>query len=265
MAPKTTSVSMQYLDRRMFCRLSALASFGVLAGLETAAASLEYGRRNGRYEGLRSGLVSGFDISLIGAKVTTSPQTESDHGYLAFYRPADAPIYIAVREYVPVHQYWLDQVEPSALRRSGSLTVTSWPLSEVVQQISQPRISLQTLLPLVRVGSSEPSARVTVAPAFLSYQPPPYQCEKLRFDFFLREDADLNWTLNAGKTSLKNVSAGRVSGSTPFSIDVDPRACPASTLTLTVTGSLSRSAEVKLFQQVTFENRFKGDIRSPDS
>jgi hypothetical protein len=93
-----------------------LTTLTLAAALLTTAAvdPLAYRARNGRWEGVRSGPVSGYDVELLGAMVESEQATAGvpDEMAVLFFLDGQEDVYLTVRERDPLEYYWLDRVVP---------------------------------------------------------------------------------------------------------------------------------------------------------
>src|SRR4029077_10369723 len=99
--------------------LLLLAALPIFAQYDTA---LQYQKRGNRYEGLKTRMVSGYDIELLSALVDWhEPSTAwPENLHLKFYLPVAEPVFVTVRQPRPKATfYWLPKGMPPPPPRAG--------------------------------------------------------------------------------------------------------------------------------------------------
>ena len=194
--------------------------FVVAALLMTApppaiSADAKYQPRGHHWEGVRSELVSGFNVELLSATVDYSerpvPLAEKFHVQFFLEKPR-SEVYLVVRELDNLRYYWLDKVKPSSPWQQGFGNVFEWPTAAVIRPLG---LNITQLGVVTRLDSPEPKPEEKVAPAILFQAQPPEEIKGYRFVFKLLTDAkdvkaqvfsesDLQrplWTRDLGKRS----------------------------------------------------------------
>lgn len=222
-----------------------------------AADTLDYIPRGDWSEGLKSAPVSGFDLALTSA--TARPvrpcSSKADVALALVIRTdLDGTIYPAVREDVPVYNYWLDQVKPSALSEGTAAKekVLKWSTKTVLARLQQ--FEPANLVTIARVGSRAPSANDQVALGMICSDPgalPPL--ESYLFQFAVRSDASMSYRVvnAAGNTVWQDKQDHRVG--LPFRVRWKPEGAQRGRYVLHLTAKLAPSAAV-LDYKVTFDH-----------
>ena len=82
---------------------SAIALLVFVTALTQYAPDLQYQKRGDRFEGVRAGGVSGYDVELLSARVESSalPATWPDTAAVSFFLPESTPVHLVVRQLRP--------------------------------------------------------------------------------------------------------------------------------------------------------------------
>lgn len=175
-------------------RLSRRGLLGAVSALQALGQPphLQYSQRKGGYsEGIRTKWATGeAGLALVAAMVDHSdPDAQLPSSYRAlFYLPAEADVYLAIREVEPVYFYWLEP--EAALRRAwkAGRIQFQWNTQEVIKELDYRRtkLRLDSLGAVARLHA--PSAGKAdkldeVLPVVLYHSRPPSRAESYRFVF----------------------------------------------------------------------------------
>jgi hypothetical protein len=153
------------------------------AFLTTAAVDpLAYGARAGRWEGVRSRPVSGYDVELLGAMVESEQATAGvpDEMAVLFFLDGQEDVYLTVRERDPLEYYWLDRVVPPKGWRGRTVNQFAWPSGDVLRPLG---LAPSELVALARLGRDTPARRERVAPVIFPAVLRPQTVSRYRFVF----------------------------------------------------------------------------------
>lgn len=180
---------------------------------------LQYQNRGNRHEGLKPKPVSGYAVELLSALVDyrepspTWPPTLR----LRFYLPTAEPAFIIVRQPRPrTTYYWLDKAVPAAPWRPRAFNEFSWETASVLRNL--PRMTVEELGAVVRLGREDGSQREWIAPAALFHTQPPTTASGYRFTFKTNGSAYVTAKIYRGETMIYHRPQNRERPGSPFTL-----------------------------------------------
>lgn len=230
----------------------------LLAGLPLVAQELlQYQRRVNCYcyEGLKTRMVSGYDIELVSALVdwhepnTTWPQNL----HLEFYLPAAESVFVTVRQPRPKGTfYWLDKVTPPTPWRAGAVNEFAWPTETVLRSL--PLAVLDDLGVVVRLRQESPAKEETIAPAALFHTRPPAAASGYRFMFKTNGAAHLAATIYKDSQTVYQRPQNQEKAGSPFTISWDTHGQPEGEYRLKLSGYFDNDNTL-LSKEIIFYHR----------
>jgi hypothetical protein len=207
-----------------------MATLTLAAALLTTAAvdPLAYGARDGRWEGVRSGPVSGYDVELLGAMVESEQATAAVPDELAvlFFLEDREDVYLTVRERDPLEYYWLDRVVPPKGWRGRTVNQFAWPSGDVLRPLG---LAPSELVALARLGRDTPARRERVAPVVFPAVLRPQTVSRYRFVFKTNGAAMLRHSVygpGSDAPLLASEAHTRRAGGAPFDVRWDAGGAP---------------------------------------
>lgn len=243
--------------------------------LSTACASaalaqpprLQYQSRGEYCEGIRTKLATGeAGIALIAALIgdPEPPGTTLPARFQAlFYRPAQDPVYLTIREVAPLYYYWL---EPEARTRGswkpGQPALFSWQTQTVIRELNyrnKTQLNLDMLGALARLhapaaGKDDPLDEVL--PVALYHAQRPTIAQSYRFGFRPEERSNLEFKFyEPGQSAPSQTQPFPVVlGSQPHYVTYNPSTSADGWRRLVVSGYAIRNNK-KVYKEVRFYHR----------
>lgn len=239
-------------------RAASAAAFSLfLAAFAAAQVELNYAPRGDRSEGVRTTLVSGYDLELLSARIgpadafaPVAPAAWGDQARLRFFVPGPGDVFITVRQLRPRStNYWLDNVK----RRfePGVPNEYTWPTQEVLRRLRD--VGPVDLGVTVRLGRGTPSRSERVVPSMLDDTA---GAGDRAYWFWLKTNgrATVSAVISRdGAEHFRQPPATRLAGE-PFLVRWAPGSRAEGWYTLTVSGSVAGQGE-PLFKEVEFYHR----------
>ncbi|MCC7546285.1 MAG: hypothetical protein IT532_00820 [Burkholderiales bacterium] len=236
----------------------------VLAALALSPAlhaqdSLQYQKRDNRFEGIKPKPVSGFDVELLAAQIDYHEDAPDlgERLHARFYLDRQRSVNLVVRELDYKHYYWLDRVEPHDPWRAGFGNTFEWPTGEVLKQLRG--LQPHDLGVVARLDKPNPSADEAVAPVVLYQSDPPRSADSYVFYFRVREESVLKASIfpESGDRAVFSQDFGRQAGGRPFAVKwTGASAVPAGRYRLVLRGFVS-STNDPIVQVVRFYHQPK--------
>jgi hypothetical protein len=253
---KVTKQGRQRLWRRhsghLLGVLSLLVALPLLAQYDP---KLQYQDRGNHYEGLKTRMVSGYDIELVSALVDWhEPSTAwPEKLHLKFYLPSAEPAFVTVRQPRPKDTfYWLDKVTPPAPWRAGALNEFAWPTEPVLRNL--PLAVLDDLGVVVRLQQESPSKEEAIAPAALFHTQPPSAASAYRFTFKTNGAAHLSATIYKDNQPVYQRPQNQEKAGSPFTIRWDTQGHPEGEYRLKLSGYFDNDNTL-LSKEILFYHR----------
>jgi hypothetical protein len=227
------------------------ASLPVLAQYDS---KLQYQNRGNRYEGLKPKPVSGYDIELLSALVD---YREPSSGWpptlhIEFYRPADEPVFVTVRQPRPkTVYYWLDKIVLTAPWRPRALNDYHWPTEPVLKHLIS--VTPEDLGVVVRLRQENPSKKETVAPAAFFHTHPPDAANAYRFTFKTNGTAYVTCRIYRDEQEVYHRSQNRERAGSPFTLSWNAEGQPDGEYRLEISGYFDNNIE--LAKEIVFYHR----------
>lgn len=226
-----------------------LAALPLLAQYDS---TLQYQKRDNRYEGLKPKPVSGYDIELLSALVEHSEPFSKWplKMYLKFYLPAADKVSLTVRQPRPkTAYYWLDKVTSSWTPKA--FNEFSWPTATVLKNLSQ--VTPDDLGVVVRLGEDGPSKIETIAPAALFQARAPTAATGYRFIFKTNGRAYVTVKIYRGDKEVYLRRQNEEKAGSPFTLAWDAGKEPQGDYRLVLSGYFSDNT--RLAKEVLFHHR----------
>lgn len=249
MVPRFTRSQPWTIGRSALC-----VAWLLVCSASWAQTELDYQNRGNRYEGLKAKPVSGYDLELISVLAEPSEDLPTLPPALTirFYLERDAPVFVTVRELDYRHFYWLDHVTPSAPWAKGYDNLFTWKTQPVLQRL-RPKIDVDQLGVLARIGSPNPRSKETVAPVILYGDRPPSRIEGYRFTLKPNGDARITCKVypEGATTPIWKRSFPRRLGGRPFTVTWDARQAQPGAYRFVASGYFL-STNARLMQSIRF-------------
>ena len=200
---------------------------------------LEYQDRGAYYEGVKPFPVSAYDIELISALIDFKEPSDDlpEQLRVKFYLPSKSPVHLVVREQDNRLFYWLDRVKPVKEWRVGRHNEFAWPTMPVLRRLI-PSVDAQDLGVLIRLGTPEPTAVETVAPALVYHAHSPEAINAYLFTMKTGGDARLSCSVyREGEATPRSTQTfRRIPGGRPLTVRWDTEGARAADFTLACKG-----------------------------
>lgn len=233
--------------------VAALVLVWLAAGLG-AQSPLDYQDRGDRWEGVKPGPTSGYDIALVSA--LADPPRDGDSWpkecRLRFYLAEKTTAHVVVRERRPKHFYWLDRV--TGTWRPAALNEYTWSTAPVLGKL--PRMRPADLGAVVRLDRPEPGRRERVAPAVLVHSDSPSKVEDYRFTFRTNGKAKVTVRIYRGDSDeeVHHRPQNREKVGLPFTVRWPSAGRPEGWYRLVVSGFFESNND-ELYKEVRFYHK----------
>jgi len=187
-----------------------------------------------RYEGLKPNPVSGLGIELLSAVINyqeTEKRTIPSRYKLKFYLP-ETSAHITVRELIPTHFYWMDQVRQPWQK---GLNIYEWPTKEVIAPLKLQKSKLGVVVHNIKYDGRDVEF---ISPVAFYHYKTPSKITAYRFAFKINCEANLSYTVfqRGNNTPMKKVELGKQTVGEPFSIIWDCLNMPENDYELVIEG-----------------------------